>query len=89
MEPHELLRALILLENRRWDLLAVYHSHPPGARTDPSENDLVHASYPGCGQVIIVPGHPGIPPSVRAFDVVGTQVEEVGVLISDIGPTVE
>jgi proteasome lid subunit RPN8/RPN11 len=74
MDPNGLFRALDILDRRGWALLATYHSHPSGARTDPSYSDRVLASYPGALQVIIVPGTCSTPDSVRAFEVMGDNV---------------
>ena len=81
MEPQALYRVLVALEERGWNILAMYHSHPPGARTDPSQRDRAWASYPGTLQVIIVPGVEGKPDSVRAFSVSKDEVLEVQITI--------
>src|SRR5690242_12574397 len=67
MDPNELFKVLDLLDRRRWVILATFHSHPPGARADPSHSDLLSASYPGTIQVIVVPESAGHPESLRAF----------------------
>ena len=69
MEENELYRTLVAIEDRGWDLLAFYHSHPPGARTDPSHSDRLGAAYPGSLIVIVVPSHDGLSATIRAFDV--------------------
>ncbi len=67
MEPHEQVRVMLLLEARRWELVAIYHSHPPGARSDPSPSDLAQATYPGVPYIIVVPDESGGIASLRAF----------------------
>src|SRR5690349_13980881 len=74
MDPNDLFRTLDALDRRGWSLLATYHSHPAGARTDPSYSDQMSASYPGSLQVIVVPGIGTSPDSVRAFAVTGDSV---------------
>lgn len=44
-DPHEQLRVLQLLDDRGWDLLAIYHAHPNGPAV-PSPTDLAEAAYP-------------------------------------------
>jgi proteasome lid subunit RPN8/RPN11 len=67
MEPHEQVRVMALLEACRWELVAIYHSHPPGARSDPSPLDMAQANYPGVPYVIVVPDEVGRIASLRAF----------------------
>lgn len=81
MDPTGQFRVLDLLDRRGWHILALYHSHPPGSRTDPSETDRRMAAYPGSLQVIVVPGEGVTPDSVRAFDVTADRVIEVPIRI--------
>lgn len=46
MAPEEQLKAFLFLEEKAWDLIAIYHSHPEGP-DHPSETDLGEFSYPG------------------------------------------
>jgi proteasome lid subunit RPN8/RPN11 len=45
MDPKEQISVFMLIEERGWDLLAIYHSHPIGLRT-PSQTDIEEAYYP-------------------------------------------
>lgn len=81
MDPTELFRGLDALEAKGWDILAFYHSHPTGARTDPSASDLRGASYPDSLQVIIVPGEGGAPDSIRAFLLADGAASEVPIIV--------
>lgn len=45
MDPHEQLEAFNLLDEKGWDLLAIYHSHPQGPQ-GPSATDIQEAYYP-------------------------------------------
>jgi len=45
MDPHEQLRAFIMIEENRWELTAIYHSHPHGPDR-PSKTDIEESYYP-------------------------------------------
>jgi len=46
MDPKEELKALLLAEEKGWDILAVYHSHPHGIYR-PSPTDFAELTFPG------------------------------------------
>lgn len=46
MEPEEQLKAFLLAEEKGWDILAIYHSHPHGIDT-PSVTDHEELTFPG------------------------------------------
>ena len=54
LNPHEQLRIFNILEKEKWDLLAIYHSHPQGP-PHPSLTDLREAAYPETAQLIWSP----------------------------------
>jgi proteasome lid subunit RPN8/RPN11 len=45
MAPHEQLAAFNLIEERGWELVGIYHSHPNGP-DKPSATDIAEAYYP-------------------------------------------
>jgi proteasome lid subunit RPN8/RPN11 len=51
MAPAEQLAAMLEIEARGWQLLAIYHSHPQGP-AQPSQTDLAEAAYPAALQLI-------------------------------------
>ncbi len=51
MDPEQQLECLIQIEENQWDLLAIYHSHPPGFE-GPSHIDIAEAYYPGVVHLI-------------------------------------
>ena len=51
MDPVEQLRAMLYLERKRLDLVAIYHSHPDGP-SSPSQTDVNEAYYPEAVQII-------------------------------------
>jgi proteasome lid subunit RPN8/RPN11 len=51
MQPRSQVRALLDLEARGLELLAIYHSHPSGPPT-PSATDLAEAFYPEAAALI-------------------------------------
>ena len=46
MDPEEQLKAFFLAEDKSWDILAVYHSHPHGI-SSPSATDYNELAFPG------------------------------------------
>jgi proteasome lid subunit RPN8/RPN11 len=46
MDPEEQLKAFLLAEEKGWDILAVYHSHPHGINS-PSVTDYNELTFPG------------------------------------------
>ncbi len=46
MDPQEELQAFLLIEEKGWEVLAVYHSHPHGIH-HPSPTDLAELTFPG------------------------------------------
>lgn len=46
MDPQEELNAFLLSEEKKWDILAIYHSHPHGI-DHPSYTDLQELTFPG------------------------------------------
>jgi proteasome lid subunit RPN8/RPN11 len=51
MDPQEELDAFILAEQRGWEVLAIYHSHPQGIDR-PSNSDLDELTFPGVVYII-------------------------------------
>jgi proteasome lid subunit RPN8/RPN11 len=82
VDGQSLIDVLEILDQNGWDLIAIYHSHPPGERTDPSPTDIRQAYYPESLYVIMVPDHDSDNISVRAFAITN-QVAEVPVHIID------
>lgn len=79
MDPHQQLEAMLELEERGWDLLAIYHSHPSGPSV-PSATDIAKAYYPDSLHVI-VSLLDRQQPSVRAFSIQDGRVVEVDIKI--------
>ncbi len=51
MEPEELLAALMDIERKTWDIVAIYHSHPNGPQ-HPSPTDISEATIPDVVHII-------------------------------------
>ena len=79
MEPEEQLRAMLDLEERGWDLLAIYHSHPLGP-AGPSATDVAKAFYPDAAQVI-VSLRDRQRPAVRVFSISNGRISELSLQI--------
>lgn len=75
MEPTQQLEAIMDLEERGLELLAIYHSHPNGPNM-PSASDVSQAYYPD-SFYIIVSFRSIKKPSVRAFRIRDGMVSEV------------
>lgn len=52
MDPREQIRTMIAIEQARWELLGIFHSHPCGPET-PSVTDQEQAYYPETVSVIL------------------------------------
>ncbi len=46
LDPNEELKAFLFVEDKGWDILAVYHSHPHGI-DHPSPTDIDELTFPG------------------------------------------
>jgi len=75
MDPAEQLAAIIDLEERGWELLAIYHSHPQGPQV-PSATDIDQAYYPETAYIIVSFSDPRRP-STRAFTINSGDVAEI------------
>jgi proteasome lid subunit RPN8/RPN11 len=76
MAPREQLAALLEIERRGWELLAIYHSHPAGPPR-PSRTDVSEARYPGVVHLIWSPDAGEW--SCRAFLLDGGEAREIGI----------
>jgi proteasome lid subunit RPN8/RPN11 len=75
MDPNQQLEAMLDLEERGLQMLAIYHSHPHGPEI-PSASDIAQATYPDSAYVIISLADKQ-QPSFRAFNIVDGQVKEI------------
>ena len=75
MEPAGQLNAMLDLEQRGWELIAIYHSHPRGPQV-PSASDVAQAYYPEAAHVIVSLMERTLP-RVRAFTIISGQVTEI------------
>ena len=75
MDPVGQLKAMMDLEEKGWELIGIYHSHPHGPQV-PSATDVNLAYYPD-SVYVIVSLIDRRRPSVRAFNIVSGQVTEV------------
>lgn len=74
MDPVEQLKAMIDLEEKGWDLIAIYHSHPHGPQV-PSATDVDQAYYPEAAYVIV--SLLDRQPKIRVFNIVSGKVTEI------------
>ncbi len=80
MEPRRLIEALQQIEEARWELLAIYHSHPQGPET-PSAQDVAQAYYPEALYVIVSLARPERP-VVRLFSIRDGAVDEQALTVA-------
>lgn len=78
MNPQQQLAAMLEIEKRGWEMLAIYHSHPKGPET-PSPTDIAQAYYPDTIQVIVSLQRRR--PSIRAFTIVDGRVDEIEIAV--------
>lgn len=82
MEPRQQVRAMLDLEARGLQLLAIYHSHPGGPQV-PSPTDVAKAYYPETIQLIVSLAQPAHPVA-RAFTIVNGRIDEVALRIEQL-----
>ena len=81
MEGRALLQAMNEIDDRGWQLLAIYHSHTH-TEAFPSATDVELAFYPEAVYLIVSLQEPEAP-VVRAFDIVDGRVTERAVHVHD------
>ncbi len=79
IEPHDLYRIIMDIEEKGHEIWGIFHSHP-ASPAYPSETDLKMSYYPDA-YYLIASFAEARRPVLRAFRIVDKQVEEVEVLI--------
>ena len=79
MEPQQQLAAMLEIEDKGWEMTAVYHSHPQGPET-PSATDIAQAYYPDVTQ-LIVSLRQRAQPVIRAFKIGNGRVTEIEIIV--------
>ncbi|WP_376789621.1 M67 family metallopeptidase [Thermoflexus sp.] len=74
VHPEDLIRVIHELEEREWELVGIYHSHPHGPPV-PSATDVAEAYYPEAVYVIAAPVQGEW--RLRAFRIMDGAVQEV------------
>jgi proteasome lid subunit RPN8/RPN11 len=77
MEPRELYRHYLAIEERGQEIVANYHSHPVSPAY-PSPRDVAHAGWPEIVYLICSLEDPEAP-AVRAFRIEDGEIREVAV----------
>jgi [CysO sulfur-carrier protein]-S-L-cysteine hydrolase len=84
MEPNQQLQAMLEIDDRGWDLGAIFHSHTR-TRAYPSQTDVGLAVYPDTLYVIVSLADQ-TNPDVRAFTIANGEIREQALTISDDTP---
>jgi [CysO sulfur-carrier protein]-S-L-cysteine hydrolase len=79
LDPREQYRITMEIEERGWELGAIYHSHTR-SEAYPSQTDVNLAFYPDAIYVIVSLRKPE-DPEVRAFRIADERIEEVGLTV--------
>ncbi|MEK7278690.1 MAG: M67 family metallopeptidase [Chloroflexota bacterium] len=79
MEPEALIRVIEETEERGWDLVGIFHSHPAGPLS-PSATDIAEAYYPDSAYVICAPDADGRW-QAKAFEIKEGRAREIPLLI--------
>lgn len=79
MDPQDQLRAFRTMDERGWELVGIYHSHPL-TPAYPSKTDVARALYPDARYVIVSLHAPGRP-EIRAFRILDGQISKEDVIV--------
>ena len=74
MDPRQQIQAILDMEDKGWQMIAIFHSHPQGPDY-PSPTDIALAFYPEAVN-IIVSLQKRTAPTVRVFTIEGQKVSE-------------
>jgi [CysO sulfur-carrier protein]-S-L-cysteine hydrolase len=81
LDPREQYAITMEIEERGWELGAIYHSHTR-SEAYPSQTDVNLAFYPDALYLIVSLRNPD-EPEVRAFRIADEQIDEVEVSVGD------
>jgi proteasome lid subunit RPN8/RPN11 len=81
MDPKAQWGAMHMLAEKNKDIIAIYHSHPPGSCGAPSPVDITNAHYTKALNLVVVPRISGAIASFRAFSIDEGQVFEVSIIV--------
>ena len=79
MEPHDQLHAFKDMDERGWELLVIYHSHP-SSENYPSQTDVRQAFYPEAYYIIATLYQPSAKP-LRAYRIVDSTITEEPIIV--------
>jgi proteasome lid subunit RPN8/RPN11 len=83
MDEREQVEALLHILGHGWDVLAIYHSHPPGGPAELSLTDITEASFPDALLMIARSTMDGELVQIAAFAVEGKRVRQVPLIVAD------
>lgn len=80
IDPQAQLHIFSVLDERGWDLQAIYHSHP-GGPSSPSITDIAEAAYPGAISLIWSRSNSNW--QCNAFIISSSQFREIPITVAD------
>lgn len=80
LEPEEQYRIFMDIEEKVWDILGIYHSHPTSPAF-PSGRDLKQAYYPEAIYFVVSLADPA-KPEVRAFRIIEGEITEEEIAVA-------
>ena len=78
IDPRQQLTAFQYIDDRGWELVGIYHSHPKGPPV-PSMTDITEAYYPEAVYIILSMGEESF--ISRGFKIAEGNVNEISIII--------
>ena len=81
MDPQQQIEAMLDMDAREWEMLAIFHSHPTSP-AQPSVTDIAQAYYPESAYVI-VSLQDRAHPIVKAFMIANGRYQPISLIITE------
>lgn len=80
-DPRELKQAYDAIDEREWDVVAIYHSHTH-TEAYPSQTDVARAAYPDAAYILTSLKDRSAP-DIRAFRILDGKIEELEIVFHE------